>query len=341
MKNKDKKSINLDALKLKLQVIKSKPDSRLRFELIHMLFIIVNLVNVNVALYSTSYFNYNFSLLIFNTLFLSRRLFQVLYSYNLLRCTNAFTLPTLSLYILFGIYSVLVLHSLASLFFQQSFNIILNMVCPFTAYQFLAYNAMASRYSDGSLDCFYNIQQISLSSLEIFYCVGYLPYKFFPTSGFYFNLPAFFNTLAVLFLCDNALHFGEFINKRSAELIFFAHSQGEWQKTGEIATEEWQNDKAYNKNDLVRYKNECWKGVGKVNLCEPGKFENFVLNFLFKDPVRSLKGVNFTTAIGAGIHNIYMIYQPFHYSQAISVLIFSYVLTRNIGICKRLKLPNV
>ena len=341
MKNKEKKTINLDILRSKLHTIKHKPDTKLQFEFHHSLFLVLNLININISLYSTSYYNYNYSLLIFNSLFLSRKLFQTLYSYCTIRSPNTLTLSTLLLYLILGIYSILLLHSLISLFFNHSFNIILNMICPFTAYEFLAYSAMTSRYSDGSIDCFYSLQKISLNSLEILYCAGYLPYKFFPTSGFYLNLPVFLNALLVVFLCDIAMHFGEFIKRRGAELVFFAHTQGDWQRTGEIATEEWQPEKGYSKGMIVKHKGDCWKGMGKMNNCEPGKFEAYVLTFIFKDPVKTLKTINFVTAGSAVIHNIYMVYLPFQYSQVISIMIFSYVLVQNMTICKKLKLPNV
>ena len=238
MKNKEKKVINLDVLRQKLQFIKQRPDYKLKFELNHTLFIIVNLVNINIALYNTSYFNYNYSLLIFNALFLSRKTVQSIYSYYSIRQSNNLTYSNLPLYFLLILYGMILFLCLTALFFHYSFNIILNLICPFTAYQFLAYSAMASRYSDGSIDCFYSIQQISLNSLEILYIAGYLPYKFFPSSGFLLNMPIFMNSLFVMFLCDTFFHLGEFIKKRGAELIFFAHSQGDWIKTDEPAIED-------------------------------------------------------------------------------------------------------
>ena len=292
-------------------------------------------------MFSTSYFNYNFSLLIFNILFLSRKTVQSLYSYHSIRSYRSFSLRNIPVHIALLVYLVLIVHCLTTLFFRYSFNIILNLICPFTVYQFLAYSAMSSRYSDGSVDCFYGLQQLSLNSLEILYCAGYLPYKFFPHTGFYLNLPVFLNSLLVMFLCGNIFHVGEFMSKRSAELIFFAHSQGNWKKTEEIATDDWQSDKTYVKGEIVKHKGECWEGIGKFNNCEPGKYEVYVLNILFKDPVKTMRKANVLTGICGVVHNVYLIYLPFHYSQVFSVIIISFVLIRNIGICKNLKVPNV
>lgn len=341
MKAKDKKIINLSLLSQKLSYIKRKQDSKLDFEITHTLFVLINLLNINIALYGTSYFNYNYSLLIFNALFLSRKTVQSLYTFCSIRSTTLVNLMNAPLYTLLMIYGILIVHCLTILFFHYSFNVLLNLICPFTAYQFLAYSAMSSRYSDGSVDCFYSLQQISLNSLEILYCAGYLPYKFFPSSGYYLNMQVFMNSLLVMFLCDTIFHFGEFMKKRSAELMFFAHSQGDWKKCDEMASEEWQSDKTYNRGDVVKHRGYCWKGIGKYNNCEPGKYETYILTFLFKDPQNTMKRINLITAISAGIHSIYLVYLPFQYSQIVSVLIFAYVLIRNIIISKHLKLPNI
>jgi Putative transmembrane protein len=340
-KNKEKKLINLLHLRHKLISIKSRHDYRVEFELIHSVFILANLININISLYSTSYYNYNYSLLIFNALFLSRKTLQSIYTYYHIRSYAYLNLVTIPIYLGIAIYLLILLNCLATLFLHYSFNIILNLICPFTAYQFLAYSATSARYSDGGIDCFYSLQQISLSSLEILYCAGYLPYKFFPITGFYFNSPVFFNSLLVMFLSDTILHFGEFVKKRASELIFFAHSQGDWKKTNEMPFEEWQTEKTYVRGEVVKHKGKFWKGVGKYNNCEPGKYETYILTYLFRDPVCTLRRLNLITGICASIHNIYLICLPFQYSQVFSVLIFSYVLIRNISICKNLRLPNV
>jgi hypothetical protein len=154
-------------------------------------------------------------------------------------------------------------------------------------------------------------------------------------------MPVFMNTLLVMFLCDTILHFGEFMKKRSPELMFFAHSQGDWKKTEEISAEEWQSDKTYSRGEVVKHKGSSWKAIGKYNICEPGKYETYILVFIFKDPIATLKKLNFLTAICAGVHNLYLVYLPFQYSQIFSVFIFSYVLIRNLSICNNLKLPNI
>ena len=340
MKSKDKKNVDLTALGQILFTIKSQPDSKLDFELRNSLFLFVCLGNINLSLYNTSYFNYNYNLLIFVILFLSRRTMEAVYISYSLRNHSVFNLNGVSVWLVLSVYSLLLTHCIANLFFNYSFSVILTLICPFSAYKLLTTTSTA-RYLDGCTNCFYHMQQIILNSLEVVYCAGYLPYKYFPATGYYMNGPMFLSTILTTFVCYTGLHIGEFMKKRSAELVLFALEQGDWQKTEEKPIEDWNMDKKYPRGHVVRHKGTYWKAEGRFNTCEPGKYEAQLLSLLFKDPLWTMKRVNILTALCAGGHNFYLMYLPFHYTQVISILLFGYVLTRNIRIFRNLKLPNV
>lgn len=339
MKAKDKKNVDLACLGDKLKLIKSHSDQKLSFELLNSGFLLLNLLNINLSLYSLSYFNYNFNLLIFIFLFLSRRTIESIYTYNSVRNHTLLNFRNLSLWILLSIYSLLLTHCVTNLFFNYSLSVILTLICPFSAYKLLT-TSSSTRYLDGCMNCFYHMQQISLNSLEVVYCAGYLPYKFFPSSGYHLSFPVFLSTLLTTFVCYSALHVAEFVKRRSAELVFFAFDSGNWMKTEEKAQEEWNPDKKYMRGAVVRHKGNSWKAEGRYNSSEPGKYEAQILNLMFKDPVSCLKKINFFTGLSALIHNIYLFYTPFHYSQVICTFLYGFVLLRNIKICRNLKLPN-
>jgi hypothetical protein len=185
------------------------------------------------------------------------------------------------------------------------------------------------------------MQQISLNSLEVIYCAGYLPYKFFPSSGFHLGFPVFLSTLISTFVCYSALHVGEFMKKRSAELVIFAFDSGNWEKSEDDARDDWNPEKKYTRGAVVRHKGCSWKAEGRYNSSEPGKYEAQILNLMFKDPVVFLNRVNIFTVVSAVVHCFYLMYLPFHYSQVVTTAVFGVVLIRNIKICKNLKLPNI
>lgn len=340
MKSKDKKNVDLLALGLTLETIKNQQDSKLDFELRNSVFLLVCLLNINLSLYNTSYFNYNYNLLIFVILFLSRRTMETVYIYYSLRNLSMLSLSCAPLWLVLSMYSLMITHCVTNLFFNHSFSIILTLICPFSAYKLLT-TTSATRYLDGCINCFYHMQQIALNSLEVIYCAGYLPYKYFPSTGYYLSIPMFISTLLTTFICYTALHVGEFIRKRSSELVFFALEQGDWEKTEEKPFEDWNSDKKYARGQVVRHKGMFWKAEGRFNTCEPGKYEAQVLNLMFKDPISTMKKINILTALFAAGHNFYLVYLPFHYSQVVSILLFGYVLVRNIRIFRNLKLPNV
>lgn len=227
MKSREKKTINLDALRLKLESINSAKDSKLYFEIECVFVMILHMMNVNIALYGTSYYNYNFSLLAFNVCFLSRRLLQSLYMHFYIRDPLKRSTKFLGLTFIAISYTVTLVHCIAMLFFEFSYNLVFNLVCPFMAYLYFSQSSLKSRYTEGCSDCFYSLQQIVLHTLEVMYCAGYLPYKFLPSHGFIIYtsayLVAMFNLTYVTFM----LHLVEFMRRRSVELNFYAISLGD------------------------------------------------------------------------------------------------------------------
>ncbi|CAG9331230.1 unnamed protein product [Blepharisma stoltei] len=342
MKSKERKTINLDALKATLDGINAKKDSKLYFELECTIMIFIHMMNINIALYGTSYYNYNFALLSFNTFFLSRRFIQALYMYLYLRDPLKRSLKFLGLTFIGISYTVTIVHSIAMLFFELSYSLLLNLVCPFIAYLYFSQGSAKSRYSEGCSDCFYSLQQILLHTLEAMYCAGYLPYKFLPSHGFIVYTAAYLNAMSTLTFVTFLLYLVELMRKRSVELNFYAISLGDWtQARYEGQAEEWSHDKNYSKGQIVFYKGEYWKAVGMFNSCEPGKNETYFLSHFFQDPLKTFYRIILIEAFFIALQLWVLTALSFHPTYVISLASLLYILLRTVYCFRKLSVPKL
>ena len=288
MKAREIKHIDLDFLYAKLATVGPKKDTQLRFEVEFFVFIVISVLNVNLALFSLDLESYNFALILFNICLLSRRCLRYIYY----RVTNRDPLKkhySFKILILILIaYILTFLHAILSLCLQYSLSLIFSLTLPLLTYLYVLQQDNKNRYSEGYNDGFSCIQNAILQTLETLYCVGYLPYKFMDATALNINYSQYLNALAMLVFPCFALQLGELFRKRSVELCFHARTIGDWCKFNTSAEcEEWNSERTYAKGETVSYQGSKWKALGKITTCEPGKTETFLMYWLFGNPIKS------------------------------------------------------